>query len=383
MNIAPSAVASLTDVELLSAVARLAHSERHATVQLIAALVEIDRRQLYLGEGCSSFFAYCTRVLHLSEHAAYGRIEAVRAARRFPIVLDLLERGDLTLTSLCLLAPVVTETNHRDVYARARHRTKREVEEIAASLRPKPDVRALIRKLPEPPTTRPTAHVEPASATVAAPIVAIRESPKAAVVQALAPARYKLQVTVTRETRDKLQRVQDLMRHSVPNGDVAVVLDRALDLLLAHLERQKCAAAVRPRVSATANSTSRHIPAAVRRSVWTRDKGRCAFTGTRGRCNETGFLEFHHVRPFAEGGEATADNIELRCRAHNQYEADLFFGDRFTVREEPWRFGDELGLGPSWSFSTRRTSGSSRAGCQSSASVSPSAPSWAQDACEC
>jgi hypothetical protein len=42
-----------------------------------------------------------------------------------------------------------------------------------------------------------------------------------------------------------------------------------------------------------------------------------------------------HVRPFANGGPSTADNIELRCRAHNQYEADLFFGHPLTVRERP------------------------------------------------
>lgn len=47
--------------------------------------------------------------------------------------------------------------------------------------------------------------------------------------------------------------------------------------------------------------------------------------GTRGRCPETDSLEFHHVTPFAYGGKNTADNIQLRCRAHNQYEADLQF----------------------------------------------------------
>lgn len=64
----------------------------------------------------------------------------------------------------------------------------------------------------------------------------------------------------------------------------------------------------------------------VRREVWRRDQGQCAFVGVRGRCAERGFLEFHHVEPCAEGGAADAGNIELRCRAHNQYEADLFFG---------------------------------------------------------
>jgi 5-methylcytosine-specific restriction endonuclease McrA len=79
-------------------------------------------------------------------------------------------------------------------------------------------------------------------------------------------------------------------------------------------------------------------PAAVRREVWTRDEGRCAFVGTSGRCAERGFLEFHHLRPFAEGGETTAANLELRCRAHNAYEATWHFGTLF-VKEERCIYG--------------------------------------------
>ena len=63
---------ALSDPELLQEVRRLASQERHAIARLIAALGELDARRLYLGEGCSSLFTYCTQVLHLSEHAAYG-----------------------------------------------------------------------------------------------------------------------------------------------------------------------------------------------------------------------------------------------------------------------------------------------------------------------
>jgi 5-methylcytosine-specific restriction endonuclease McrA len=63
----------------------------------------------------------------------------------------------------------------------------------------------------------------------------------------------------------------------------------------------------------------------VKREVWRRDKGRCAYIGREGRCTERGFLEYHHVQPYAAGGAATTANIELRCRAHNAYEAALFF----------------------------------------------------------
>ena len=151
--------------------------------------------------------------------------------------------------------------------------------------------------------------------------------------QPLSPDRYKLQLTITGATRDKLLRARDLMRHSLPDGDLAGVLDRAIALLLMDLERTRLAAVSQPHVARSTKARSRHIPASVRRAVWRRDQGKCAFKGAAGRCNETAFLEFHHIRPFAAGGAPSIDNIELRCRAHNQYEADLFVGERFIVRE--------------------------------------------------
>ena len=51
-----------------------------------------------------------------------------------------------------------------------------------------------------------------------------------------------------------------------------------------------------------------------------------AYIGREGRCTERGFLEYHHVQPYAVGGAATTANIELRCRAHNANEASLFLG---------------------------------------------------------
>jgi hypothetical protein len=280
------ALGTLSDDELVDRVKDLAASERHASVALIRSLMEFDARRLYLREGCSSLFTYCTNVLHLSEGSAYNRIETARAARRYPRVLEALDCGDVTLTAVRLLAPHMTAANHREMLQAARHKSKHQIQELIASINP---------------------H--------------------------FAPECYKLHVTLTRETYEKLRRAQTLARHAVPDGDIGTILDRALTLLIDNLERRRFAYAARPRPSeAEGTTTGRHIPAAVRRVVWQRDQGRCAFVGRMGRCGETAFLEFHHVAPYAAGGAATAENIQLRCRAHNQYEARLFFGDAF-VRE--------------------------------------------------
>jgi hypothetical protein len=143
----------------------------------------------------------------------------------------------------------------------------------------------------------------------------------------LSPDRYRVQVTIGGDTLEKLRLAKDLLRHAVPSGDEAAILDRALTALLADLAQQKFAAAEKPRPSGGAAPGSRHIPAEVKRAVWLRDLGRCAFVGTNGRrCAERGFLEFHHIHPYILGGEATVANIQLRCRAHNDYEARVCFG---------------------------------------------------------
>ncbi len=329
-----TAASRLSDPDLLAEVKIAAARECDATVRLVALLAQLDERRLYLGEGCSSLFTYCTQVLHLSEHAAYGRIEAARAARRFPVILELLGDGSVTLTTVTLLAPHLTPANHCEVLDAARHKSKRGVEHMVACLRPQPAVPATIRQLPEarpasalhrPPVVEPTGHDD--SSLILAPPPARRP----ATVTPLAPERYKVQFTISQETHDKLRRVQDLLRHSIRNGDPAAIFDRALTLLLADLEQAKLAATDRPRTARLALSGSRHIPASVRREVWKRDGGQCAFVGTQGRCTERRFLEFHHVQPYAVGGAAVVENLELRCRAHNMYEAEKYFGNRLPL----------------------------------------------------
>ena len=362
----------LSDDELVERVRHLAACERRASVALIRSLVEFDSRRLYLREGCSSLFSYCTHVLHLSEGSSYNRIETARAARRYPGILDALERGDLTLTAVRMLAPHVTAANHMAVLAAARHRSKQGIQELIAALTPRPDAPTIVRRVTQPAKGDPTpilaaepTHEKSLSVSTAAdspPALHISPTPPpalpAAVVTPLAPERYRLQVTLTREAHDKLRCAQSLSRHLPAAADIGSIIDRALTLLIDDLERRRFARVASPQPRARKSRPSeRHIPAAVRRAVWQRDEGRCCFVGGTGRCRETAFLEFHHVAPYAAGGTATIDNIQLRCRAHNQYEARLFFGDLLVrersdagvstlYRTDPWRSSSDRHRSP-------------------------------------
>jgi hypothetical protein len=323
----------LSDSELLDATLQAAGRERHATAHLLAFLGELEARRLYLGQSCSSLFMYCNQVLHFSEHAAYHRIEAARAARQFPAILEMVAEGALTLTNVALLRKHLTLENHQSVLEAARHKSKDDVKYQIACLAPRPDARPLVRRLPAPARLSPpdlvtdaTSGDRQATLIPEASGPRIEVAPPRPTIAPLAPDRYLLKVTVSAEAHAKLRRAQDLLRHVIPNGDPAAVIERALTLLVDQLERVKAGKTARPRRARSASAT-RYIPPSVRRAVWSRDAGRCAFVGPRGRCTETGRLEFHHVLPFADGGPTDVDNLALRCRAHNQFESLSMFDD--------------------------------------------------------
>jgi hypothetical protein len=178
------------------------------------------------------------------------------------------------------------------------------------------------------------------------PTLEIRPPAKPVVVP-LTPTRFMVKFTASEETHDLLRRAQDLLRHQIPDGDVGEVMAKVLKVLVRELEKEKLAATDRPRSGRATDPHSCHISADIRRKVWFRDGGQCAFVAPNGRrCTERGFLEFHHVEPYGVGGQAIVENVELRCKAHNGYEAELFFGRHalLTVRESaPVCAGTRLG----------------------------------------
>jgi len=137
----------------------------------------------------------------------------------------------------------------------------------------------------------------------------------------------------TQELHDKLRYAQELLSHQIPSGDLAHVLERALDALIPQLEQQKFGATSRPRPGRTTAGV-RHVPAEVKRAVWARDGGRCTFVSEGGRrCPARTRLEFDHQDEVARGGRATVGRMRLRCRAHNQYGAECTFGAEFMNRK--------------------------------------------------
>ena len=336
-------ISTLSDDELLRGLSELLQRSRRVESELVAHIGEVDARRLYAREAAPSMFAYCTDVLKLSEHEAYLRIAVARASREHPVLLEMLAEGRLALSVIARLAPHLTEANRETVLARAEGKTKRQIEELVAELAPQPDVPVTIRKLPEP------RKAEPASVQVHEVLVPKRVTnlhtatpawsvapTKPPVVEPLAPARYKIQFTASAELRDKLERLRSLMRSSVPDGDLAAIIDEAVTEKLERLEAKRFARSKAPRKSLEQTDTSpksRYIPAPVKRAVRERDGEQCAFVDATGRrCQAREGLELHHKQPYGRGGDHSPENIQIMCRAHNGYLAEQDYGKEVMDR---------------------------------------------------
>lgn len=345
-------LARLSDAELVALISETCLESHRLTGRLLVYLGEVEERRLDLRAGCSSMFDFCTRLHGMSEGVAHRRIVGARLVRRFPRLLGPIERGELHLSTLVLLRPHLTEETVDAFVARVRGMTHREVEELLARIAPRPDVPSRIRALHGVPLSTnggscSTAGQSPSSSGLSLPLPSgVSSSPH---VQSLAEPRFAVQLTASQALRDKLERARDLMRHRNPNGDLAVVVERALDLLLVRLEKERLAKTRRPRACPSSSSSSsvavdaermkddasarRYVPRAVRREVFERDGEQCTFVAPDGaRCPARTLLELDHLHPKALGGTEEAANLRVRCRAHNRLHAEEIFGKELVAR---------------------------------------------------
>jgi len=423
-------VKRLTDNELVVRVRHCVREDRRVSAQLLAHLGEIEARGLHRDLGYESMFEYAVRVLHMSDSEAGLRLHAARFARKFPASLEMLSRGELHLTAMKLLAPVLTPEN-AEMLNMACLKTKQEIQLLIAKHCPQPDVPDAVRRLP-------TARLANATRTSAFTVLADSENAAARLpddrttalrrdaftvlpdgenAAALLPARlpndrtasvgstpatnatrtgvqtlltpselsqpttvtrslartefdrgagtnerprlaspaphssnrdpavpisegrYKIRFTAGQRVRDLLQEAQDLFRNQLPNGDIEVLFERALVLLVSERKKQLYAQTDKPRRSSNATATSnpnpnsRHIPNTIKRRVYVRDKGQCRFLSPTGeRCCARSRLEFHHIQAFGFGGPPTEKNIVLFCRAHNALMAERDFSREHIQR---------------------------------------------------
>lgn len=176
------------------------------TAKLVECLAEMEERRLHLLAGFPSMFEFCTKQPKMSEGEAFRRILAARLGKRFPVVHALLASGAVHLSALALLRDYLTEENHAELLEAVSGKSNRDVQLLLARRFPQPDSPSRIAP----------ARIEP-----------------------LSERRFRVEFTAGASLVEKLELCRDLMSHANPAGDLAVVVERALDLLLADLQTKR------------------------------------------------------------------------------------------------------------------------------------------------
>jgi len=371
----------LSNPVLLAEAPPFAARERSATADLLVRMAQIDLRQLYRNAGFTSMAAYSMCALRLSEDEAWKRIQASRAALRFPILFEALAESRLHLTAICLLSPYLNSDNVEELVTAATQRSKAAIQRLLAERFPAPETLAIIPEVSRIPAPSPAASRVTLDRPSPVPEQVDRQSgqatgpgPTSPVPEQVAPERppgpmvqspvpeqvarpasgqqsrqraafrpvpigqrkFRVEFTIDEQEHELLEHAQALLSHRYPSAGAGQVFVMALKTLVRTLEKRKFAATAHPRAPRDRSARSRAIPAHVRRAIRQRDGNQCTFVSDTGqRCTARRFLEYDHIQPVARGGTPKLEKMRLLCRSHNQYEAERMFGAAFmTMKRE-------------------------------------------------
>lgn len=338
-------LSSIPDRELIARLDELRRDERDADLDLLQHLNEVERRSLHLRLGFSSLFTYCTGHLCYSESDAGRRVQAARCLQRFPRVGPLLQSGEINLMTLGLIANIVTEATIDQWLDRIRGKSQRQVEALAATVRPPLTLRDRARlvqvavPIPSPLPLAPRSPTDtPASQDPPLPLLPV--SPSAP--QLSRESRPDSKTLVPIKTQPKVY-IQFLADHSfmakyriaaalLSNRLPRLTFEAVFVALIEDFIRRNAPAERHERREQTAArghepGNRAPIPVRTRDAVFARDRNRCTFVGSDGkRCEEILRLHVDHIKPVARGGSNEISNLRLLCARHNQLQAERILG---------------------------------------------------------
>ena len=358
-------VSALSDDRLLERTKELSGIEHHLEVVVIDHLREIQKRRLYLRRGFSSLFDYAVRELGYSDAAAWRRIKAMRLCTDVDGVRERLQDGTMTLNAAAQLQHAF------DRQERKKERAARSAPGgvgcgAAAQSQEGSEAPRPAKRKPAPVLDSEARRelVEQASGKSSREVMQLLAevdpelAPPADRVRPLGGGRWELKAVIDDECRRGLERLKGLLSHVDPHLTMGQLMGR---LVREGLDRHDPARPPRGRRAAPAKGaeqtsasktrrpgrqaapagaaraarpartetsaakaggvTGRAIPAAVKREVWRRDRGRCRYVDrTSGRrCGSQHLLQIDHVVPYALGGAAGPDNLRLLCAGHHRY----------------------------------------------------------------
>ena len=268
------------------------NQERELVCEILKELIVVQQKQVYLLEGCSSMFTYCTEIMGYSEDEAYIRMQAMRGLRANPAIETKLESGELKLTVVAKAQAAIRRAE------KVRKVSREEKSSLFDSL-----CGATVRE----------ANLQIATALPES-VVPIER------IQPVTEELTKIEYYADKRLLAKLERLKGLLAHKNYEGRHDVLIEQLADIALAKLDPKNSDAAIH-----VSNGGSRYIGKGTKRMTWTAAEGRCQYINpiTGKRCTSKHGLQIHHVHEYANGGSNDPKNLQLLCGPHNRWRSRL------------------------------------------------------------
>ena len=287
-----------------------AKEHRKAEARLIDLLQRADQTRLYLHRGHASLFRYVCDELGYSEAMTSNLITVARKATEIPELKEEIRKGNLSVSKIRKVCPVINKQNKGQWIQAARKCSKKELETKVAALN--------------------TTHT---------PMTSVR---------AVAVDTVRLSVDITEDCRDKLDRLKDLLSSKTGKDcSLQEVLDFALETALdkqdpirkaqraekraikkeeKEKEESMCPGTRKSKVQKEGVCPGTHakpkrkaLSNELVHKIQRRDRGRCTYIGADGkRCGAKRWLQYHHILGVARGGKDVLDNLQTLCCAHHR-----------------------------------------------------------------
>jgi hypothetical protein len=348
----------LSDEELEDEIATLASHIYAGTCRWLELVAELDRRGGFPGCTVAEWLAWrCA----LSPRAAREHVRVARRLAELPLVHEAFASGELSYAKVRSLTRVATERSEEELLELARHLTASQLDRAVGAYRRvtaaeanevedlayvgyswDPDGLLVVRARLTPEQGALFVRGLEAGRDALRGPAGPRRPTSAEALGAMAD----LALARAGEGRSGGERYQLVVHVDeaalAGRGEAASVLEEGPALAPESAQRLACDASVveireRDGEPLSVGRKTRTIPPAMRRALQARDRG-CRFPG----CENRRFVDAHHIRHWAQGGETRLDNLVLLCTRHHRFVHEAGYTVR-TLAEGDLEFRDSWG----------------------------------------